>query len=699
MRLVLFLLAALMFLCCGSDSRSDNPLLLPSNLPYQTIAFDKIKPAHFMPAFETGIKEQKEEIARIIRDTQKANFYNTIIALEQSGATLARTRRAFHALTSAKSDEALRQIEEKTAPLLAAHDNDIFLNKALFEKVAEVYQQRAALHLEAESLKLLAETYQNFIHSGALLSEDAKKELEHLNKEEATLRTGFSNRLLAANKAGACLVEEASLLEGLSEARIQALGEAAREAGKEGKYLIALQNTTGQPLLSALRHRAARKQLFENSWQRADKGDSNDTRVLTARIAIIRMKKAQLLGFKNYAEWKLQRQMAASPERVLHFMGGISGKALQKVQKEAAVLQELMQKETSNKTLQPYDWAYYAEQVRKTGYNLDEEQIKPYFELYQTLEKGVFYAANKLYGLSFKRRTDIPVYDPEMRVYEVFDEEGTPMALFYTDYFARSGKRGGAWMTHFVAQSKYNHTKPVVVNVCNFQKPAEGQPALLSLDDVKTLFHEFGHALHGILSDGQYMSLSGTAVARDFVEFPSQFNENWALYPEVLKNYACHYQNKGVISEDLMHSIQKAATFNQGYKLTEYLAAAYVDIQWFLITNERQLLPANAFEEKALKKVHLYLPFAAPRYHNSYFQHIWSGGYAAGYYAYLWSEMLAQDAYDWFEKNGGMTRANGERFKKMILSKGNTESLALLYRTFAGRDPQITPLLNKRGLE
>ena len=444
--------------------------------------------------------------------------------------------------------------------------------------------------------------------------------------------------------------------------------------------------------------RDTRAKLFEASWTRTEKGDENDTRDVIKRIAEIRAEKAALLGFPNYASWALQDQMAKTPEAVHTFLGKLIEPATANAKREAKDLQAMIDKENGGFKLQAYDWNFYAEKLRKERYDLDEDQLKPYFELYNVLENGVFFAANKLYGLTFTRRTDIPVYNPDMRVYEVKDQDGSDLALFYCDYFQRNNKSGGAWMSNVVGQSKLLGTKPVVYNVCNFAKPAEGEPALITYDDVTTMFHEFGHALHGMFADQIYPSLSGTNVARDFVELPSQFNEHWALYPEVLKNYAKNYKTGEPMPQELIDKIKKSSTFNQGYALTEILAASNLDMEWHTLAPGVKVSSVDEFEKEALKKNKLDLPQVPPRYRSSYFLHIWSNGYAAGYYAYQWAEMLDQDAFAWFEQNGGLTRENGQRFRDMILSRGNTEDYNEMYRHFTGREPDIRPMLKSRGI-
>ncbi len=545
----------------------------------------------------------------------------------------------------------------------------------------------------------MLEYYHNqFIRAGANLSADDKTKLKKLNEEEAGLSAKFTNQLLAAAKAGAFVTDNKEALKGLSEGALNSAAKDAETSGEKGKWQLPLQNTTQQPALQSLENRNTRQGLFEASWNRAEKGDKNDTRETIKRLAEIRAEKAGILGFPNYAAWNLQDQMAKTPEAVQTFLKKLVPAATAKARKEAADLQTVIDKEKGGFELQPWDWNYYAEKVRKERYDLDENQVKPYFELFNVLENGVFYAANQLYGLTFKRRTDIPVYQNDMRVYTVYDKDSSELGLFYCDYFKRDNKSGGAWMSNVVDQSKLLGTKPVIYNVCNFTKPAPGEPALISYEDVTTMFHEFGHALHGFFADQNYPSLSGTSVARDFVELPSQFNEHWAIEPKVFHHYAVNYKTGEPMPQVLIDKIKKSQNFNQGYSLTEILAAADLDMEWHIIPAGDSIKSVDDFELAALKRTNLDLPQVPPRYRSSYFLHIWANGYAAGYYAYLWTEMLDDDAYNWFKENGGMTLANGQRFRDMILSRGNTEDYNKMFYDFRGHNPDIQPMLEDRGL-
>ncbi|WP_460878027.1 peptidyl-dipeptidase Dcp [Rhodanobacter koreensis] len=688
----------------AATAMTSNPFFSASTLPFQAPPFDKIKDADYQPAIEEGMKQQLAEVEKIADNADAPTFENTYVAMEKSGVMLNRVMAVFGAVTGANTDDALQKVQENVAPELAAHEDAIYLNSKLFQRVEAVYNQRDTLKLDPESARLVEVVYKNFVHAGAKLSDADKAKLKDLNKEESTLSTDFTNKLLAATKDAAVVVDDKAKLAGLSDAEIAAAEQAAKDRKLDGKYVLTLQNTTQQPELQDLSDRDTRKTLFEASWNRAEKGDANDTRKIIERLAQIRAAQAKLLGFPNYAAWKLDDQMAKTPETAMAFMDKLAPAAVARTKKEAADIQAQIDKDQaalkqSSFKLEPWDWNYYAEQVRKAKYDLDEGQIKPYFELDNVLQNGVFYAANQLYGLTFKERHDIPVYQPDVRVFEVFDKDGKSIALFYCDYFKRDNKNGGAWMDNLVGQSKLLGTKPVIYNVANFSKPAAGQPALLSFDDVITMFHEFGHGLHGIFADEQYPTLSGTATARDFVEFPSQFNEHWATDPKVFANYAKNYKTGEPMPQALVDKMKKAGKFNSGYAMTELTAAALLDMNWHTLGADAPLQDADQFETAALKKDGIDLSYVPPRYRSSYFQHIWGNGYAAGYYAYLWTQMLADDAFIGFKDHGGLTRENGDRFRAMVLSRGNTVDLAKLYKDWRGQDPSIEPMLENRGLK
>ncbi|MDE2195611.1 MAG: peptidyl-dipeptidase Dcp [Gammaproteobacteria bacterium] len=676
-----------------------NPLLTPSALPFLAPPFDKIKDSDFQPALEAGMKRQLAEVEKIANNPAPPTFRNTLVALEKSGQMLTRVNQVFNVLTGANTDPELQKVQEQEAPKLAASQDAIYLNARLFKRIQTIYNERNKLKLDPESQRLIEYYHQQFVLAGAKLSPANKTKLKKLNEEEASLSAKFVNQLLAGTKAGALVVNDKSELAGLSRGELDAAAQAAKARGLKGEWVIPLQNTTQQPALRSLTDRATREKLFEASWTRTERGDANDTRATIAKLAELRAQKAKLLGYPDFAAWKLQDQMAKTPAAVEDFLNKLIPAATHKAREEAAEIQQVINRDGGKFKLQPWDWELYAQQVRKQKYDLDESQIKPYFELNRVLKDGVFYAAHELYGLTFKERHDLPVWQPDVRVFEVYDYNGKPLGLFYCDYFKRDNKSGGAWMDNMVTQSKLLGQKPVIYNVANFTKPAPGQPALISFDDVTTMFHEFGHALHGFFASQEYPSLSGTAVARDFVEFPSQFNEHWALNPKVLAHYAINYKTGRPMPQELVDKIKKAATFNKGYDMTELLAAADLDMQWHMLPASAPPQNVDQFETEALKKTHLDLSQVPPRYRSSYFLHIWANGYDAGYYAYLWTEMLADDGYGWFQEHGGLTRANGQRFRDMILSRGNTEDLAKMYRDWRGHDPEIGPMLKDRGLQ
>jgi peptidyl-dipeptidase Dcp len=683
----------------AAPAAHENPLLTQSTLPFQAPPFDKIQDGDFQPAIEEGMKQELAEVEAIANSADEPTFDNTIVALEKSGVLLTRAQMVFGALTGANTNDTLQKVEEDEAPKLAEHSDAIYLNDKLFKRIETLYNKRDSLNLDPESRRLLEVKYQDFVHAGAKLSEADKTRLKEINKEESTLSTQFTNKLLAATKAAALVVDDKKALDGLSDADIAAAADAAKGRGMEGKYVIPLQNTTQQPELQPMNDRATREKLFKASWERAEHNDANDTRDTASRIAQLRAERAKLLGFKNYAAWKLDDQMAKTPEAAEKFMERLVPAAVARAKAESKDIQDVIDQEKGGFQVQAWDWDHYAEKVRKAKYDLDEGQVRPYFELDNVLQNGVFYAANQLYGITFKERKDIPVYTPDVRVFEVFDKDGTSMALFYCDYFKRDNKNGGAWMDNLVGQSHLMGTKPVVFNVANFTKPAAGQPALLSWDDVTTMFHEFGHALHGMFSNAKYPSLSGANTARDFVEFPSQFNEQWASDPKVFANFAKHYKTGEPMPAELVAKIKKASSFNQGYAMSELISAALLDMQWHMLPADAPKQDVDKFEADALKKVGFTMVQVPPRYRSSYFQHIWGNGYAAGYYAYLWTQMLDSDAFEWFKEHGGLTRENGDIFRDKILSRGNTVELGKLYRDFRGKEPSIEPMLKDRGLK
>ena len=675
-----------------------NPFTASSLLSYQAPHFDLIDDSHYRPAFDDAIRQKREEIAAIAGSAAAPDFNNTVLALENSGGLLSRVSNVFFAMTSAHTNDYLQQLEEAIATELAALSNDIWLNDALFARVDAVYHARQTMAPDAESLRLIEELHQRFILAGARLGEAQKQALKAINTESAALTSQFNQRLLAADKAGGLVVDYPHQLDGMSQAEQAAAAQAAAEKGLSDRWLIPLLNTTQQPALQQLRDRQTRENLFNAGWLRTQKNDANDTRELVRRLVALRARQAELLGFDSYASWKIADQMAKTPDAALAFMRGIVPAARGRALQEQADIQKVIDDEQGGFNVQAWDWSFYAERVRLAKYALDESQVKPYFALNRVLTDGVFWAATQLFGITFVERNDIPVYHPDVRVWEIFDHHGEGMALFYGDFFARDSKGGGAWMGNFVEQSHESGTRPVIYNVCNYQKPAEGQPALISWDDVITLFHEFGHTLHGLFASQRYATLSGTNTPRDFVEFPSQINEHWASHPQVFAHYARHYESGEPMPDALREKMLSATQFNKGYDMTELLSAALLDMNWHGLAASEAPEDVEAFETAALEREQLHLSAIPPRYRSSYFAHIFGGGYAAGYYAYLWTQMLADDGYQWFLEEGGLTRENGQKFREAILSRGNSTDLAELYRQWRGHDPQIEPMLVNRGL-
>lgn len=675
-----------------------NPFFTASPLPYQAPPFDLIEQEHYRPAFDEGVRQKRDEIAAIAQNSKPADFDNTILALEQSGALLTYVTSVFFAMTSADTNDFLQQLDEAFSTELAGLANDIYLDEQLFDRVEAVWKSLATANLDAESARLVEVTYQRFVLAGAMLDEQDKATLKALNTEAASLISQFNQRLLAADKAGGLVVDDVRQLDGMSAEEIEHAAEAARAKGLENRWLLTLLNTTQQPALAVLRDRQTRENLFKASWLRTERNDANDTRALVLRLASLRAEQAHLLGFDDFASWKIADQMAGTPQAALEFMRNIAPAARARAERELADIQQVIDNQQGGFTAQAWDWAFYAEQVRMAKYDLDETQIKPYFALNTVLTEGVFWAASQLFGIRFQERFDIPVYHPDVRVWEIFDADDRGLALFYGDFFAHDSKSGGAWMGNFIEQSTLNGTQPVIYNVCNYQKPANGQPALLSWDEVITTFHEFGHTLHGLFASQRYASLSGTNTPRDFVEFPSQINEHWASQPQVFAHYARHYQSGEPMPDALRDKMLRATQFNKGYDMTELLSAALLDMNWHGLAANADVNDVASFEAQAIAKEKLDLAAVPPRYRSSYFSHIFGGGYAAGYYAYLWTQMLADDGYQWFVEQGGLSRENGQKFRDAILSRGNSTDLAELYRQWRGHDPQIEPMLKNRGL-
>lgn len=671
----------------------------PSTLPYQAPPFDRIRDEDYLPGFEQAIAIKRAEVMAIASDPAAPTFANTIIALERSGQMLGRVARAFSARQGSNTNPMLDATQSKVSPLLAALDNDIMLNTALFARIRALYEARATLGLDAEQSRVLELYHDDFVRAGAQLDAPAKAQLAELNTRLSVLQTAFGQKLTAATREKAVVFDRASQLAGLSPAEVSAAADAAKARGLAGKWVIALQNTTQQPALEAMTDRAARQALFEAGWGRAESGGANDTRALIAQIAALRAEQAKLMGYPNYAAYHLGDQMAKTPEAALAFMTSLAGPTAAAERRDAAELDAVIRAKGGRSTVRPWDWDHYAAEVRRTRYGLDEAQTKPFFEARTVLEKGVFYAANKMYGITFKRRDDLPVWGPDVWVYELFEETGEPLGLAYFDYFKRDAKRGGAWMSTLVDSAGLFGTKPIITNTANLAAPAPGQPALLTPDEVRTMFHEFGHGLHGLFARGTYPRVTGTTSARDFVEFPSQFNEHWAYEPSVLANYARHWQTGAPLPAPLARKIIAAEKFNQAYATGEALAAAMLDMSWHTAGVGQTPTDAAAFEPQALKATGLATDLVPPRYRSTYFRHVFAGGYAASYYAYLWTDMLDEDAYQWFREHGGMTRANGQRLRDMVLSRGDSIDYGPMYRGFAGRDPGVDAMLRSRGLK
>ncbi|WP_174279228.1 M3 family metallopeptidase [Sphingomonas bacterium] len=677
---------------------ASNPFAAPSTLPYGTVPFDRITDTDYQPAIEAGMAEQLAEIARIDADPAAPTFDNTIAAMERSGRLLARANLAFSAVTGANTDDALQAAETALAPKFAAHRDAIELDPRLFARIGALYDRRTALGLSPEQLQVLTLTYQNMVRAGARLSPTDKQALSAINAQLSTLETQFQHQLLAAAKAGGLVVNDKAKLAGLSDADIAAAATAARTRGLTGKWVLALQNTTEQPLLAALTDRATRHALFTASVMRAQQGDANDTRGTIATLAQLRARKAALLGFPSWADYVLSDQMARTPATALGFLQQLGRPLAVEQKREAGELQALFARDGGQGAIQPWDWQFYTEKLRKARFDLNQDELKPYFELHRVLTEGVFRAATALYGVTFKQRTDIPVWQPDVMVFEVSEADGRPLGLAYFDPFKRDNKQGGAWMSNLVGQSKLLGTKPVIFNVYNFTKPAPGQPALISADDVVTMFHEFGHGLHGLFANQTYPSISGTNTARDFVEYPSQFNEHWALDAGLLSHYAVHYRTGQPIPAALVAKLKQATGFNAGWNVGQATAAAELDMSWHALPASAPKQDVDAFEAKALAATGLDTADVPTRYRSSYFLHIWSNGYSAGYYAYQWTKMLATDSAAWFERHGGLTRANGQRFRDLVLSQGHSQDYAPMFRAFYGRDPEIGPMLENMGL-
>jgi len=676
-----------------------NPLLTESSLPYHVPPFDRIKDEHFAPAMEKGMREELKEVEVVANNSEKPTFENTIVALERTGRLLDRAERTFDNLNACNTNPTLQKIETEMAPKLAAHRDAIHLNSKLFARVQELYDNRDKLGLDPESAYLLERYYKDFVRAGAKLSDPDKEKLKKINSELATLQTQFEQNVLKEKNASSIVVDRKEDLAGLSDNQMASLTNAAKAEHKEGKFVIQLQNTTGQPLLGSLQNRPLHERIMQTSLGRNSKGGEFDTRNIVIRTAQLRAEKAKLLGYSNWAAYQLEDQTAHDVPTVNKLLADLAPPAVANAKREAADMQKIVDEEKGGFQVASWDWDFYSEKVRKARYAFDESELRPYYELNHVIIDGVFFAAGKLYGLTFKERHDIPVYQPDVRVFEVYDRDGKPLALFLGDYYARPSKRGGAWMNAYVQQNDLFATKPVVANHLNIPKPPPGEPTLLTHDEVRTAFHEFGHALHGMFSKVKFPRFSGTSVPRDFVEYPSQVNEMWATWPEVLKNYAKHYKTGEPIPQALLDKVIAAQKFNQGFKTTEYLSASLLDQAWHQLNPSEVPKDAVAFEAEALHKAGVDFPPVPPRYRSFYFSHAFAGGYSAGYYSYLWSEVLDADTVEWFKEHGGLKRENGDRLRAMLLSRGGSADALGLFKNFVGRDPYIEPLLKRRGLD
>ncbi len=682
------------------DDMIDNPFFSPSQLPFEAPDFDDIRNDDYLPAFEEGMRQELQEIDAIVSNPAAPTFENTLVALERSGQLLTRVERVFFNMTSAHTNETIQEIQSELAPRLAAHSDNIYLNSELFDRIDTLYENRDNLNLDGDSYQLLVDTHRDFVRAGARLSEEEQTRMREINERVSSLTTEFQEKLLAMTRERAVIVDDVDLLEGLSSDRIAAAGEAAEDRGHSGSYLLNITNTTRQPVLESLDNREMRQRVWEASAFRGTGEDGGiDTRPIVLELVALRSEQAELLGYPNFASYALEPQTAHNPDRVLDMLTNLIPAVIVNTEDEAADIRDLMSEDGIEDDLQPWDWEYYAEKVRQERYDLDDDEVRPYFELNRVLEDGVFYTMERLYGITFEERHDLPVYHPDVRVFNVFDEDGEQLGLFYADYFERDSKRGGAWMSSFVTQTRLLNQKPVIVNVLNIPPPATGEPALISFRNVTTLFHEMGHAVHGLFSDVNYPSQAGTAVPRDFVEFPSTFEEDWAIHPEVLANYAVHYETGEPIPDELLERIIAAREFNQGFDTYEYLGATMIDMEWHLLESDEIPSEVTGFENQSLEKYNLDHPAVPPRYKSTYFAHIFSGGYAANYYAYIWSEILAADAFAFMREQGGLTRENGDHYRNTILSRGGSREAMDLYHDFRGQEPDVDHLLRRRGLD
>ena len=679
----------------------DNPFYSESTRPYQLPPFDLIEETHFLPAFERGMAEQLIEVDAITNQSEMPSFENTFVPLERSGVFLNRVAATFFNLVSADTNDALNEIRSEIAPKLAEHTDRILLNGALFDRIRTLHQQRNMLELGDEALRLVERHYIDFVRAGALLSEIEQGRMQEINSELATLQTAFSQNVLDEVNASAVVVDRRDELVGFSDSQVAAAAEAATSRGLDGKYVVALLNTSGQPPLAVLEDRGLRERIMRGSLARGSKGGEYDNRDVITRMARLRAERAAMLGYPNHAAYILEEQTAQSVAVVNERLASLAPPATANAVREAQDLQEMANMDGVDIELAAWDWSFYTEKVRVARYNFDATELRPYFEISHVIEDGVFYAANRLYGVTFKARPDLVAYHPDIRLWEVFDADDTALGLFLGDYYARPSKRGGAWMSAYVTQSHLLESSPVIANHLNITKPVDGEPTLLTFDEVQTMFHEFGHALHGFFSDVEYPYFAGTAVPRDFVEYPSQVNEMWAVWPEVLTNYAVHYESGEPMPQDLLDKVLETETFNQGFATTEYLAASLLDQAWHQLAADEvpESDGVETFEASALAKAGVALETVPPRYRSTYFSHIWGSGYSAGYYSYIWAEVLDADSVEWFKENGGLRRENGDHFRRTLLSKGGSVDAMDLFLTFRGAEPDVRPLLVRRGLD
>ena len=676
---------------------NENPFALRSTLEYEMPDFSRINDESYLPAFYAGCEEQLGEVAAITAQLE-VTFENTIIAMERSGQMLMRMLMVFYNKSSSDTSDRLDEIEAEIAPKLAAHMDEVRLNQALFSRIKHLHENRDSLELGTEEAWLLERYYLDFTHAGAHLTDAQREELKVLNEKLSGLETKFGTNLLNDTNDLGIFVEDVAELDGLDENQIAACAAAAKDRDQEGKYFVAMVNFTGNPALANLTHRGLREKIMKASLLKGGRDNENDNRPVLLEIVKLRAQRAELFGVKTHAEYVLQDRNAQNPTNVHDMLKQIAPAAVRNARAEGAELQKSIEAAGENFELASWDWDLYTEKVRLAKYNLDTSKMKPYFELERVLHDGVFFAANKLFGISFKERKDIKTYHPEARAFEVFNEDGSKLALFIGDFFTRDSKRGGAWMNNLVDQNHLLGQLPVVVNNLNIPKPPEGQPALLTYDETTTLFHEFGHALHGMLSDVTYPRFSGTSVERDFVEFPSQVNEMWITWPEVLDNYARHYVTGEKLPQEWVDNLKAASAFNEGHATTSYLAAAILDLAWHSLPADATVTDVEEFEAKAIADYGLDYAPVPTRYRSTYFSHIFAGGYSAGYYGYIWSEVLDADTVNWFKENGGMTRANGEHFRQSLLSRGGSLNSMQMFRNFRGQDATIEPLLKRRGL-